>query len=423
MDDQESYARLVKVTGGVFDVLWEADWAYASNTWADVVLIASGSTLRGFIDGVQMFQVEDADHPTGEFGLYTWRAKGAKFSRVRVFPASLEFAAWLLRDGFDSPGRWNFVDEGELRPSASWTVSGGVLEQTSAAAGRGKSRPGALAVAGDKSWDDYRLAVRLRNDKGEALGVVFRHQSAKQHYRFVLENNTRSFERLDTDGAKELWRDSTPMLLGREYVVTVECVGARFSVYVDGQLACEVVDATFATGTAGVYAYACPGARFLGVSVAAPYWDEIYRFAGEEPLPAGTRLRIYSCAPGAAPAAPDGVLQRYAAAVGDAGVVRLPAAGADLRLTADDPAVAGHRRRFLPGGAYADTSLTVLRSADGTGLFIMPASGALTAGEYRLGFTYERDITARDPDSQVLRQAGSTQPEVVSVNVPWDTVT
>jgi hypothetical protein len=268
--------------------------------------------------------------------------------------------------------------------------------------------------------DDYRLVVRLRNDKGEALGIVFRHQSAKEHYRFVLENKTRSFERVDTDGAKELWRDSTPMLLGREYVLTVECVGARFSVYVDGQLACEVVDATFATGAVGMYAYGCPGARFLEFSVAAPYWDEVYRFAGEEPLPAGTRLRVYSCAPGAAPAAPDGVLQRFAAPVGDAGVVRLPAAGADLLVSADDPAVAGHRRRFVSAGAYSGASVAVLRSADGTGLFVMPASGALTAGEYHLGFTYQRDITAQDPNSPVLRQAGSTEPELAGIDVPWE---
>jgi hypothetical protein len=73
----------------------------------------------------------------------------------------------------------------------------------------------------------------------------------------------------------------------------------------------------------------------------------------------------------------------------------------------------------VSGGAYVGATVTVLRSADGTGLFVMPASGALTAGEYHLGFTYERDITAQHQNSQVLRQAGSAEPELVGIDVPW----
>jgi len=45
-----------------------------------------------------------------------------------------------------------------------------------------------------------------------------------------------------------------------------------------------------------------------------------------------------------------------------------------------------------------------------------------TAGEYHLGFTYERDITAQHQNSQVLRQAGSAEPELV-IDVPWETAT
>jgi hypothetical protein len=39
-------------------------------------------------------------------------------------------------------------------------------------------------------------------------------------------------------------------------------------------------------------------------------------------------------------------------------------------------------------------------------------------GQYRLGFKYRRDNRAQEPDSQIFRQAGSSDPEQVTIDIP-----
>lgn len=92
--------------------------------------------------------------------------------------------------------------------------------------------------------------------------------------------------------------------------------------------------------------------------------------------------------------------------------------GAELRVLAPSGGEE-HRRELLPPGRYAPVAVRLLRKADGTGLAIVPtAGGALPEGRYRLRFTFHRDNRARDPGSQLLRQAGATGPEVVELDVP-----
>lgn len=153
-------------------------------------------------------------------------------------------------------------------------------------------------------------------------------------------------------------------------------------------------------------------------STADPAWEPYYAFGAEQRLPAGARVRVYAGSAAAAPAQDPGVVARFIAAPGEQGQIRLPAAGADLRLVAPD-GIAGHTRRFLPESAYAALAVRVLRNADGTRCFIVrPAGSALAEGRYRLILTYRRDNRAADPASQVLSEAGATAPEQVALDIP-----
>jgi hypothetical protein len=76
------------------------------------------------------------------------------------------------------------------------------------------------------------------------------------------------------------------------------------------------------------------------------------------------------------------------------------------------------------GNPYEDVSFKVLRKADGAGLMIVssgstPSGSLLKPGEYRLVFTYRRNNRARDQNSDVLSEAGITDPEVVTLDLPW----
>ena len=87
MDSERGYRRLVKNVAGTFTLLWEDDFAYEVGRPYELTFALEGGTLRGFVDGVPMFVVEDADVPAGRMGLYCWGNADARFSSVRVFPA------------------------------------------------------------------------------------------------------------------------------------------------------------------------------------------------------------------------------------------------------------------------------------------------------------------------------------------------
>lgn len=77
----------------------------------------------------------------------------------------------------------------------------------------------------------------------------------------------------------------------------------------------------------------------------------------------------------------------------------------------------------FPAVDYSATSAAVLRKADDTGFFLVPASGATTLdpGTCRLDPTYRRDNTAHDAGSLVLSQAGDKSDERALLDLPWRT--
>lgn len=84
MDSLQAYRRLVKSVGGVLTLLWQDGFAYEVGHDYKVTIEATGPILRGYLDGVLMFDVEDSDLTTGQVGLYCYAHAGAQFSDVRV---------------------------------------------------------------------------------------------------------------------------------------------------------------------------------------------------------------------------------------------------------------------------------------------------------------------------------------------------
>jgi hypothetical protein len=434
IDRQRGYRRLVKNVGGTFTLLWEDAIAYDVGRAYQLTVIALGSTLRGFLDGVPLFVVQDGDLGSGRVGLYCWANTDARFADVGVYPAALRPLTWLLDDRFAvlASGRWTPVDEGDLGGPSQWAVTAGELRQTSKIQGGDPGpavpdKPGTYLTAGDGTWTDYRLSVRLLSDTDQGIGVVFRHQDDENYYRFSLDRS-RGFRRLvkRVAGAiTTLWEDGVPYTVGREYVLTVDCLGNRLAGYLDGIEVFSLDDASLAAGGIGLYCWENPGARFREVRVAEPVWTSYYRFGAEELLPAGTRVRVFAGNAAAAPPAEARVQQRFAAPLDASGHIRLsPAAGADVRLVPPGGG-AEQTRRFLPEGDYARVAARLLRKADGTGFFFLapdssPSGTRLPAGQYRFKLSYARDNRAADPTSQVYSQAGDSGPESAAVDIQVD---
>lgn len=432
MDSQRGYRRLVKNVAGVFTSLWEDDTSYEVGKYYDLTIAVQGGRLRGYLDGVPLFTVSDGDLSAGRIGLYAWADQDVRFSHVRVYPAAVAFDGWLLDDPFDAlaAGRWTIVDEGNVGAPSDWSAANGEMRQQSDIHGGDPApnvpdKPGTMAVAGDARWADYRVSARLTSDTDGGVGLVFRYKDASSHYRFSMDR-AGSYRRLvkKVGGTTTtLWEDAVQYAVGRDYVVTIDCVGDRLIGYVNGAQLFAVFDSAVASGRVGLYSWSNTGARFADLRVAEPVWTTLYRFGSEETMPAGTRVRVFSGNEAAAPAPEAGVIRRFVADLDDPGRLHFTAAGADLRLRAPHEQ-GGHSRRFLADGAFALAGARVLRKADGTGLVVVVPAGTaagthLDAGQYRLQMTYSRDIRANDPTAQVLSENGDTGSEKVTLEMPW----
>jgi len=84
MDRTLGYRRLIKKAGGAVTVLWEDAVAYEVDREYIFTADCVGDVLRGYLDGVPLFEVADASHDRGRVGAYAWRNPGAVFREFRV---------------------------------------------------------------------------------------------------------------------------------------------------------------------------------------------------------------------------------------------------------------------------------------------------------------------------------------------------
>ena len=77
---------------------------------------------------------------------------------------------------------------------------------------------------------------------------------------------------------------------------------------------------------------------------------------------------------------------------------------------------------FLRASEYTSVDAKIMRKADGTGFFIMPSGAAnlFPIGSYRLRLIFNRDL--RETESIILSQAGDTNPEEATIDIPWETI-
>ena len=370
MDLERNYWRLVKKADGAFieTPLWEADFsqqdkAFKAGHRYELILVAIGNNLCGFINGVSIFELEDDDAiESGQIGLYCWGNTDARFSNVFVYTPEVLFDNWLFSDSFGHliSDRWEFVDAemgstplGSLIPSipspnmvghSNWEVSKSdhELRQTAiypAIPGiMSNDKLGTFALTGSPEWTDYRVVVRLSSHDDGAIGVIFRYIDKNNYYRFSMETGSDKGNRklIKMKDGKLLHfensEDSHNFRKGRDYIITIDCLGARILVYVDGILVFSEEDnhSYHQFGRVGLYCWHNSGARFADIKVIEPYWDRYYTFGEEVPMPASSRVQIFSGNSG--DEAKDADLHRanrFVAQFSDPGRVHFPSEGVD----------------------------------------------------------------------------------------------
>lgn len=268
------------------------------------------------------------------------------------------------------------------------------------------------ALSAEAGVDAFRLAARLRPGADGAAAVLFRWQDGENHDALWLdaERGVRRLIRTRGGMAETLWEDAVRPVAGREHAATIDVFGGRLTGYLDGVEIFSLVDGAPAVGRAGFAARRSPEARFAELRIAVPAWTLYHAFGDEELLLAGTRVQVR--AGGKAPSAEPGLVHRCVALAGEQGSLRLRQGGVSLRIAGPDGR-SGHSRAFLPDSGYSPVTVSALRKADGTGLFLFPSADGAPAS-YRLRWVYHRD---RNEAGRAFSQAGSRAPERVTLDL------
>jgi hypothetical protein len=129
MSRERGVRQLIKRVGGKAEVLWMDNTAYEVDRSYELTIAAAGTVLRGWLDGVPLFVVEDSGVPAGRIALYAWSNPEAWFSEVWVWTAARAFAGWLVEEPFATavPGRWSFLDQSGKPDPVPWTAGSGEL--------------------------------------------------------------------------------------------------------------------------------------------------------------------------------------------------------------------------------------------------------------------------------------------------------
>ena len=413
MDRERNLRQLVVKSGGSFTVLWQSRQQHDLNRRYRLTIVAEGPRLSGYLDGILMFDVQDVSHVTGRVALFCWAMQGVSFERFRVYPVALS-TDYALHEDFAvfRAFRWSFVDDGSAANPQGFTVEDGALVRIAPTS----ERPAATLVeAGQAQWSDYRVMTVLRASAQGAVGLDVR-RGAGGFYRFTVNTNNRlRFARVNGGGGETLlWSGTANVATNRDQALTVDCVGARLTLYLNGDRLATLVDPGGPTiGRIGLYGGNTQGVRFLMARVGLPTWEPYYRFAGEEPMADGTRIRLRSGSP-AEPAALEPLEQdRFVTDAFAVGETRLGADQIDLRIVG--PEGAEHSTRFLPDAGFSGIAARRLSKADGTAMVLMADAGALPPGSYRLSASFRRDISGSDPDAPLLSESGETGDEVVDL--------
>ncbi len=412
IDRRRNRRVLSRFVAGSFQVLHSSGLPLLGAGTYQLRIEAVGSRLSVWVDGAAVCSVVDASLGAGAVGFYSQGAPLLQVDQVTVERISHSLGDWRIDD---------------LSPSGDrgiWRIAHGALtKDTGPASTIGES----FAVIEGQIWADLRLSGTLVPPAVVAgeCGFVWRYASTQDHVRLAVDPAGATARivarRVSTDIT--LWNGAWPATTLppglTQWAVTIETVGHRLRVSVDGALLAEVEDAGLGAGTVGAFAGMAGAVAFgpLAIEHAAPAFEPWYGFGAEPTRVSGRRIRIGASAAPANYASPAGEEARWKNRL-TAGFRRgLPLAGVDLRVV-DAAHTVLHQRRFRPGSAYGATAMVMARAADSTGLLVLPAGGGgFPQGELRLDFEYRRDNTSVDPQSLILRQEGEQTTETVSIFV------
>ena len=170
------------------------------------------------------------------------------FALVAVGAAPTAQAATLFSDNFEDGSL-----DGWTRSGGSWSV----VTDGSQVARQSSTSSDARALAGQPSWANYAVQVRVKalsfNGSDRFTAVLARAQNATSYYYLTLRsNNTVQLKKLVGGSSTTLSTASIPVTTGTLYTVRLEVNGNTLRGFVNGNLVGTATDSQYTAGRAGV---------------------------------------------------------------------------------------------------------------------------------------------------------------------------
>ncbi|MCW5979065.1 MAG: right-handed parallel beta-helix repeat-containing protein [Bryobacteraceae bacterium] len=244
-------------------------WTAVSNTaWLSITSGASG-TGSGTVNYAVEANVDTASRQA------TAAIAGQTFT---VNQAAGGAQPPLFSDTFSTagplPAAWTKVDQGTTDKPSSWSVASGALQQLSNIYGGTVGAlplPGTYVYAGQSTWSNYTVSVRMKSSDDDALGLMFGYKDANNYYRFSMDK-TRTYRRLVkvVNGTwTKLAEDAFAYAKDQWYTVEATLSNGQIQITFDGQPLFTKTDASFTTGRIALYTWCNAGSYFDDVVVTA----------------------------------------------------------------------------------------------------------------------------------------------------------
>ncbi|MHB8270291.1 beta-propeller fold lactonase family protein [Bradyrhizobium sp.] len=194
-----------------------------------------GSQLTCYRAGKKVLQISDSTFPVGGAGVFSGGNSSAQFDSFDVHRLPNESYA-LLQGHFSTSALSGWLA----------ATDGSGLE---------------LNVISGSAWTNAILRVRIKQNAAGIIGLMLRYQNVNNHYRLLFTNKERRLERVVGGVVTILWRSALATAMNRSNEIVVSLLDTTLSVFQNSILACEIVDASFASGNIGL----CrgPGADFV----------------------------------------------------------------------------------------------------------------------------------------------------------------
>ncbi|MCW5977414.1 MAG: DUF1080 domain-containing protein [Bryobacteraceae bacterium] len=184
----------------------------------------------------------------------------------------------LFTDAFSTagplPAAWTKVDQGTTDKPSKWSVSNGMLHQTSNIWGGTVGAlplPGTFAYAGQSAWTNYAFSAKMRSADNDAIGLMFGYKDANNYYRFSMDTS-RNYRRL-VKVVNGMWtklaEDAFAYAQNQWYAVEATMANGQIRIAFNGQPLFTVNDASHANGRIALYTWCNTGSDFDDVVVTA----------------------------------------------------------------------------------------------------------------------------------------------------------